>query len=75
MSKDEHKRAVEEKGKEMMETIERSFIKYSPLLRNRDMELVEKYLNEGITLDQIIELNLAIDVCMPLTEGKFRVVQ
>ena len=40
----------------------------------RDMYKVQEYLDSGITLKQIIDLDLALDLRMDKTEGHFRIV-
>ena len=65
------------KAKQLRADLEKQWIResqlYNPNLR-RDMEKVEEYLNKGITLDQIIDLDLAIEVKMDLPQHEFRIV-
>ena len=39
----------------------------------RDMNKVQEYLDSGITLKQIIDLDLCLDLRMDKTEGNFRI--
>jgi hypothetical protein len=68
---------VKEKAKQLKIDLEEQWIRESRLFNpniRRDMDKVQEYLDKGITLDQIIDLDLAIEVKMDLPQHKFRIV-